>query len=122
MQAASDIFLGWLRAPGIDGGERDFYVRQLWDWKGSVDDRDHAADGDWRSTARSAAGRWPGPTRAPATGSRSRPTSATATRFDQAIAEFAERYADQNELDYGRLADAAKSGRIEVETDLTSST
>ena len=39
--------------------------------------------------------------------------------FDQAIAEFSERYADQNELDYGALADAAKSGRIEVETDLT---
>ena len=38
--------------------------------------------------------------------------------FDRAIAEFSERYADQNELDYGRLADAAKSGRIEVETDL----
>ena len=38
--------------------------------------------------------------------------------FDRAIAEFSERYADQNELDYGALADAAKSGRIEVETDL----
>ena len=38
--------------------------------------------------------------------------------FDRAIAEFSERYADQNELDYGMLADAAKSGRIEVETDL----
>ncbi len=38
--------------------------------------------------------------------------------FDQAIAEFSERYADQNELDYAALADAAKSGRIEVERDL----
>jgi hypothetical protein len=38
--------------------------------------------------------------------------------FDQAIADFSERYADQNELDYVALADAAKSGRIEVETDL----
>ena len=38
--------------------------------------------------------------------------------FDQAIADFSERYADQNELDYGALADAAKSGRIEVEADL----
>ena len=47
-----------------------------------------------------------------------RPTSARARRFDRAIAEFSERYADQNELDYGMLADAAKSGRIEVETDL----
>ena len=38
--------------------------------------------------------------------------------FDQAIADFSERYADQNELDYGALADAAKSGRVKVETDL----
>ena len=38
--------------------------------------------------------------------------------FDHAIAEFSELYADQNELDYARLADAAKSGRIKVETDL----
>ena len=38
MQAASDIFLGWIRSPkGIDGVARDFYVRQLWDWKVSVD-------------------------------------------------------------------------------------
>ena len=72
----------------------------------------------WRSTAGSAAGRSPEPTRGPATGSRSGPTSARARRFDRAIAEFSELYADQNELDYGALADAAKSGRIEVETDL----
>ena len=39
--------------------------------------------------------------------------------FDRAIAEFSERYADQNELDHGMLTDAAKSGRIEIETDLT---
>jgi hypothetical protein len=38
--------------------------------------------------------------------------------FDQAIAEFSERYADQNELDYGALSDAARSGRIEAKTDL----
>jgi hypothetical protein len=37
MQAASDIFLGWVRATGVDGLERDFYIRQLWDWKGSVE-------------------------------------------------------------------------------------
>ena len=35
-QAASDIMLGWLRTPGVDGVERDFYVRQLWDAKGSA--------------------------------------------------------------------------------------
>ena len=37
MQAASDIFLGWRREPGIDGVERDFYLRQLHDWKGSAE-------------------------------------------------------------------------------------
>jgi Uncharacterized protein conserved in bacteria (DUF2252) len=37
MQAAGDILLGWLRSPGIDGVARDFYVRQLWDWKVSAD-------------------------------------------------------------------------------------
>ena len=30
MQAASDTMLGWIDATGIDGLERDFYVRQLW--------------------------------------------------------------------------------------------
>src|SRR5262249_31035196 len=35
MQAASDIMLGWLKATGLDGQERDFYIRQLWDAKGS---------------------------------------------------------------------------------------
>ena len=37
MQSASDIFLGWVTVVGFDGRERDFYVRQLWDWKGSID-------------------------------------------------------------------------------------
>ena len=117
MQAASDILLGWLPALGIDGQERDFYVRQLWDGKRSVDvetlppeglaiygrvcgwtlARAHARSGD-----RIAIGSYLG----------------KGETFDRAIAEFSERYADQNELDYGMLADAAKSGRIEVETDL----
>ena len=35
-QAASDIMLGWIRADGVDGVDRDFYVRQLWDAKGSA--------------------------------------------------------------------------------------
>ena len=117
MQASSDILLGWLPALGIDGQERDFYVRQLWDGKRSVDvgtlppeglaiygkvcgwtlARAHARSGD-----RIAIGSYLG----------------SGETFDRAIAEFSERYADQNELDYGMLADAAKSGRIEVETDL----
>ena len=37
LQASSDIMLGWVRTPGLDGVERDFYLRQLWDWKFSAD-------------------------------------------------------------------------------------
>ena len=117
MQASSDILLGWLPATGFDGAERAFYVRQLWDGKRSVDvetlppaglelygqvcgwtlARAHARSGD-----RIAIGAYLG----------------KGDSFDRAIAEFSERYADQNELDYAALADAAKSGRIEAETDL----
>ncbi len=117
MQAAGDILLGWLPALGFDGGRRDFYVRQLWDGKRSVEietlppeglaiygrvcgwtlARAHARSGD-----RIAIGSYLG----------------KGKTFDRAIADFSERYADQNELDYGKLADAAKSGRIKVETDL----
>ena len=92
-------------------------MRQLWDGKRSVD-VDTLPPKGWRSTAGSAAGRSPEPTRGPATGSRSASYLGKGETFDRAIAEFSERYADQNELDYGMLADAAKSGRIEVETDL----
>ena len=79
MQASSDIFLGWQRAEaGLDGKQRDFYVRQLRDWKYSIaiEDLIPTACG---STGRPAGGRWPGPTRGPATGSPSPPTSAAPT-------------------------------------------
>ncbi|MBS1679718.1 MAG: DUF2252 domain-containing protein [Actinobacteria bacterium] len=117
MQAASDILLGWLPAFGIDERDRDFYVRQLWDGKRSVDVENLAPKGldvygrvcGWalarahaRSGDRIAIAAYLG----------------KGESFDQAIADFSERYADQNELDYAALADAAKSGRIEVETDL----
>jgi uncharacterized protein (DUF2252 family) len=117
MQAASDILLGWLPALGFDGRERDFYVRQLWDGKRSVDVETLSPEGlaiygrvcGWtlaRSHARSGdrigIGAYLG----------------KGETFDQAIADFSEGYADQNELDHAALADAAKSGRIDVETDL----
>ena len=117
MQTASDILLGWLPATAWEGGQRDFYVRQLWDGKRSVDIETLPPEGleiygkvcGWtlaqahaRSGDRIAIGAYLG----------------KGDSFDQAIAEFSERYADQNELDYAALADAAKSGRIEVETDL----
>ena len=48
------------------------------------------------------------------TGSPSPPTSATATRFDRALVDFSEAYADQNERDYDALVAAERDGRIEV--------
>jgi uncharacterized protein (DUF2252 family) len=115
MQAASDIFLGWERAEGLSGGKRDFYLRQLRDWKGSwppeaMDPRvmsvygrvcgqtlarAHARSGD-----RIAIGSYLG----------------TSDVFERSIAEFAEAYADQNERDYQALKDAAASGRVEAKT------
>ena len=77
MQAASDIFLGWTKGVQDD---RYFYWRQLRDMKGSADVEDDAAGGLELLRATSAAGRWRGPTPAPATRSRSPPTSAAATR------------------------------------------
>ena len=117
MQAASDILLGWLPAIGIDGAKRDFYVRQLWDGKRSVEIETMPPEG------LAIYGRVCGWTLARAH-ARSGDRIAIAAylgkgeTFDQAIADFSERYADQNELDYAALADAAKSGRIEVERDL----
>jgi uncharacterized protein (DUF2252 family) len=117
MQASSDILLGWLPALGWDDKKRDFYVRQLWDGKRSVEVETLPPEG------LEIYGRVCGWTLARAH-ARSGDRIAIAAylgkgeSFDNAIADFSERYADQNELDYGALADAAKSGRIEVETDL----
>jgi uncharacterized protein (DUF2252 family) len=114
MQAASDSFLGWCPASGIDGRERDFYVRQLWDGKGSVEIEAlspsafdaYARVCGWtlaRAHARSgdpvAIGAYLG----------SKPT------FDQAIAEFASAYGDRNERDHAALVTAISSGRIAAE-------
>jgi uncharacterized protein (DUF2252 family) len=115
MQAASDIFLGWDRT-NIDGS-RDYYVRQLRDWKGSWPPeamvpqvmsiygsmcawtlaRAHARSGD-----RIAISAYLG----------------TSDSFDRAIERFADAYADQNERDYEAFAAAVKDGRIEAATGL----
>ena len=114
MQAASDIMLGWIRAIGIDGRQRDFYVRQLWDSKWSADiesmepqdlqiyakacgwtlARAHARSGDEVEIAS---------------------YLGSSDRFDQAIARFAEAYADQNERDHAALLAAIKTGAIEAQ-------
>ena len=117
MQAASDIFLGWQRVKGADGIERDFYVRQLRDWKFSAEiaelDRvlltTYAGLCGWtlahahaRSGDRIAIAAYLGKSDA----------------FDNAIAAFAAAYADQTERDHQALAAAVKSGRIQAETGL----
>jgi uncharacterized protein (DUF2252 family) len=113
MQAQSDIFLGWTRITGPDGVDRDFYIRQLRDWKFSVPieqmlpvgltayaqlcgwtlARAHARSGDRVALAAYLGG---------------------SAKFDQAVAEFAETYADQNERDYAALQKAVKDGKAEA--------
>jgi len=115
MQAAADIVLGWERVVTIDGEERDFYIRQLWDAKGSADvelmdppgmeayarvcgwtlARAHARSGDRIAIAAYLGRRG---------------------AFDSAMASFAEAYADQNEKDYRALQEAVRSGRVTAET------
>jgi uncharacterized protein (DUF2252 family) len=117
MQAESDIFLGWTRVPGPDKVDRDFYVRQLKDWKFSAPieamipsgmtvyarlcgwtlARAHACSGDRIALAAYLGG---------------------SGAFDQAIADFAETYADQNERDYAALQSAVKDGRAEATTEI----
>ena len=112
MQAAGDAFLGWNRVQtGLDGTPRHFYVRQLRDWKLSID------IGALAPEAMRAYGELCGWTLARAH-ARSGDRIAIAAYlgrsdvFDQAITEFASAYADQNERDHRALAEAAASGRI----------
>jgi len=115
MQAESDIFLGWTRVTGPDGVDRDYYVRQLKDWKMSVPieqmipsgmrvyarlcgwtlARAHARSGDRVALAAYLGG---------------------SAKFDNAIADFAETYADQNELDHAALQAAVKDGKTTATT------
>ena len=114
MQAASDIFLGWQRFAGLDGKSRDFYVRQLRDWKFSVDiaamiprglrlygelcgltlARAHARSGDEIAIASYLGG---------------------SDVFENAIADFSAAYADQNERDFKAFNAAISSGRLIAE-------
>jgi hypothetical protein len=117
MQANSDITLGWQRIKGIDGQERDFYVRQLYDGKGSIPVERMLAPG------LALYGRLCGWTLARAharSGDRIAIAAylGTGTVFDHAIRDFALAYADQNEKDYAALQAAAASGRIHVTTGL----
>ncbi len=114
-QSASDIMLGYIRAEGIDGVTRDFYVRQLWDAKGSalvelmepsLMSRYATLCGSELARAHARAG----------DGVAIASYIGTNNTFDRALALFAEAYADQNERDYNTLTKAVQDGRIKVET------
>ena len=118
MQAASDIFLGWLHIEsGLDGKPRDFYGRQLKDWKGSAEIEQMVP------RAMATYGKLCGWTLARAH-ARSGDRIAIAAylgngdSFDRAIVEFSKAYAEQNDSDYQDLAAAVKSGRITAKTGL----
>ena len=111
MQGATDVFLGWQRITGFDGVSRDYYVRQLHDWKGSAEVEDMLVSGAilyariCGETLARAHARW-GDRIALAT------YLGRGDVFDRAVADFAVAYADQNERDYEALVRAVKSGRL----------
>jgi uncharacterized protein (DUF2252 family) len=117
MQAASDILLGWMNVEkDLDGQSRDYYARQLRDWKGSVDvdqmsagemvrygnvcgwtlARAHARSGDRLAIAA---------------------YLGNGDRFDRALSTFSTAYADQNQRDYDELIEAAASGQVAAQKD-----
>ena len=113
MQAATDIFLSWQRSTGLDGLEHDFYVRQLWDWKASAD---LSRMDEWGLLTYTRACAWSLARSHARSGDRSAIAAylGKGESFDRAIAAFSHRYADQNELDYRRLAEAVESGEVEA--------
>ena len=116
-QAASDIMLGWIRVTEFGGVSRDFYVRQLWDGKGSalVETMNPPAMTVYAEVCGRALAK---------AHARSGDAIAIAgylgagESFDRALASFAEAYADQNERDYDALREAVVSGRVAAETGL----
>ena len=113
-QAAIDLFLSWQRTEGLDGEEHDFYVRQLWDWKGSID---LATIGESGLHAYSRACGWSLARAHARSGDRLAIAGylGRGANFDRAIARFAAAYADQNELDHRRLAEAVAAGEVAAE-------
>jgi len=117
MQAAGDTMLGWIHTEGLDGAERDFYMRQLWDSKGS------AVVEAMEPKTMEAYAKLCGTTLARAHARSGDPIAISSylgggDTFDRAMATFAETYADQNDRDYASLREAVDSGRIEAQTGL----
>ena len=117
MQAATDIFLGWIRIRGLDGVTRDYYVRQFHDWKGGADVDNLLPPGATLyarvcgATLARAHARW---------GDRIAIASylGKGDAFDRAIADFSAAYADQNERDYRAFVAAVNAGRLTARTGL----
>ncbi len=117
MQSSSDIFLGWHRIKGLDGVERDFYLRQLRDWKGSAE-VDAMPPAALSTYARLCA--WTLAKAHARSGDRIAIAAylGNSDVFDHAVADFAAAYADQNEKDYAALQDAAGTGRVTAKSGL----
>ena len=114
MQTASDMLLGWCRLPGEDGRMKDYYVRQLWDGKGSIDLS--LLSPEKLKLLAQACG-WTLAHAHARTGDRFAISSylGNSDKFDKAIAKFAVAYANQNELDYQRFMEALEASEL-VET------
>jgi uncharacterized protein (DUF2252 family) len=115
MQATGDIFLGWLHESELDDEPRDYYARQLKDWKGSAEIEQMDPKG------MATYGKLCGWTLARAharTGDRIAIAAylGKSDSFDRAIVEFSNAYAEQNERDYRALTEAVNSGRVRAET------
>ncbi|NUU17278.1 DUF2252 domain-containing protein [Cellulomonas humilata] len=113
MQAASDALLGWQRSTGIDGIERDFYIRQLRDWKGSAVIEEMQPDGFRRYGGLCA---WTLARAHARSGDRVAIASylGGSKAADEAFADFAAGYADRTERDHSALTAAIGSGRLEA--------
>ena len=117
-QAQSDIFLGWTRVTNPeDGVDRDFYVRQLKDWKFSVPIELMLPEG---MTAYARLCGWTLARAHARSGDRIALAAylGQSDKFDQATADFAETYADQNERDYAALQAAVKDGKAQATSEI----
>lgn len=115
IQTSSDIFLGWTHAVGLDGQDRDFYVRQLRDWKGI------ARPETWDPAMLRLFAQLCGACLARAHARSGDPVAIAAylggsDRFDRALAGFAQAYADQNDRDFEALGAAVRAGRVRAES------
>lgn len=111
MQSASDALLGWTQVTGPDGVARDYYVRQMWDWKtaANLDTIDHQAMGVYASLCG-----WTLARAHARTGDRQALAAylGSGRSFVRAMQDFAESYADQNQRDYDGLLAAIAAGRV----------